>query len=104
MKVWIIQAGGRYDGIEIARERVGDVASRDCTFRPQVFADTEDGYRAALLAFGVMVGERIGKGKAVYSYPGQLGINVRAHIVARDGFGDDWNDVVELEPFEVIGG
>ena len=95
MKVWIVQAGGRYDGVEIARERTAD------GFRPLVFADTAEGYDAALTAFRALVRERL---NLVLSYSGEFGTDARAHIVARDGEDSDWNDTVELVPFEVIGG
>jgi len=102
MRVWIIQTGDRYGGMEIAR--VPDDSGADRTFKPQVFADTAEGYHAALLSFRTLVGERIGSAKAVYSYPGQLCTDARVHIIARDGHGDDWDDAVELAPFEVLAG
>ena len=92
MRIWIVKAGERGEGMDIAWE--GDNAL--------VFAD--DSYAEAFEAFKKMVQARIGT-NAMYSYPGEIGHMARVHVVAQGGgyFEDDYTDIVELRPYEVIG-
>jgi hypothetical protein len=98
VKVWIIKAGEHNEGLDIA---VGDDDDRT----PLVFADAK--YREAFAAFLKIVEARIGKSRAVYSYPGEIGHMAHAEVVAQGGHGDDYSDyvdVVELRSYDVIGG
>lgn len=96
MRIWIVEAGEINEGVSVVHD--GD--------RFLVFAD--DKYHDALLAFQKTVAERIGKGSAVYRYPGDImGIDAKVHVIAQpnssDGY-ESYGDRVELHPYEVIGG
>jgi hypothetical protein len=98
MKVWIVQVGERWGAMDIAWD--------DANERALVFADTEEGYNGALAAFRALVDSRLGgTSKAVFSYPGEFGPDARAHILAQDmdQYGE-FNDSVELRPFDVLAG
>lgn len=79
--------------------------------RHLLFADTAEGYSSALGAFTAVVRDRIGKGNAVFSYPGDIGADARAHIVVQDSerlehadcCGYD-GDTIELRPYDVLAG
>lgn len=73
-----------------------------------VFADTAEGYSGALGAFTAVVRDRLGAGRAVFSYPGDHGTDARSHIVVQDsrelehvdccGYG---GDTYQLQPYAV---
>ena len=95
MTIWVIEAGESNEGVSIVHD--GD--------RFLVFAD--GAYAQAFEAFKKVVSDRIGLPSAVYSYPGEIGFMAKAHIIARTHVSDDYDyqvDVVELKPYEVIGG
>ena len=107
MKVWAITFKEYGGAEETVVERYGD------TFRHLLFEDTAKGYHAALRAFQSLVCDRIGQGHAVYSYPGEVGPDARAHIVVEDSryLCDDEDcldpysgDTIALRPYGVLAG
>jgi hypothetical protein len=71
-----------------------------------VFADTAEGYSGALGAFTAVVRDRLGAGRALFSYPGDIGQMARAHIVVQDSreMCDKYGysgDTYQLQPYAV---
>lgn len=105
MKVWAVTFKEFGGADEIVVERRGD------TFVHLLFADTAEGYNLALDSFRTIVADRIPKGQAVYSYPGEIGVDARAHIVVQEADKVEHadccgycGDTIELRPYDVIGG
>lgn len=101
MKIWAVTFTELGGAEEIVHD--GD--------RHLLFEDTAEGYSSALGAFTAVVRDRIGAGRAVFSYPGEHGTDARAHIVVRDServehedcCGYD-GDTIELRPYDVLAG
>lgn len=107
MKVWAITAREYGGAEEIVVERRGE------KFVHLLYADTAEGYNAALAMLWVVVADRIGKTHAMKEYDGQLGPDARLRIIVRDSrlMCDDElcldpysGDTIELRPYDIIGG
>lgn len=104
-RVWAVTFKEFGGADEIVVERRGE------KFVHLMYADTAEGYAAALGAFTAVVRDRLGPGRAVFSYPAEFGTDARAHIVVRDServehedcCGYD-GDTIELRPYEVLAG
>lgn len=106
MRVWAVTFKEYGGAEEIVVERRGD------KFVHLMYADTADGYAAALAMLWDVVDDRIGKAHAMREY-GQFGVDARAEITVRDSrhMCDDElcldpysGDTIALRPFDVLAG